>query len=331
MSDNDPLWGSTMDQNLLPTPSTDSALATRLAEWSSAARGAYAVNTERALRVDSAAFTAWCSGAGLSALPAVPTTVSDYLRSENEAGKAVATIRRRAATIARLHRAAGLPSPCDSEIVRLTLKAIARERGTQQRQAAPLTERDAHRISDRLLGDGARIKDLRDIALLLVGKDLFARASELVALTVDAIRYCEEDGTANVALRRRKTCTEAQDCLLGPDAVTALRRWLVAAKISAGAIFQSITKGGTVTGIPLSVRDVSRILKGLAVRAKVDVAGISSHSLRVGTAVDCVAANIDAASIMQAGGWTSIRMIARYTSKLAAKRGAIARLHKLGG
>ncbi len=53
--------------------------------------------------------------------------------------------------------------------------------------------------------------------------------------------------------------------------------------------------------------------------------------MRVGTAVDCVAANIDAASIMQAGGWTSVRMVARYTSKLAAKRGAIARLHKLTG
>lgn len=147
--------------------------------------------------------------------------------------------------------AAYAPNPCHSEVVRLALKAIARERGTQQRQAA--------------------------------------------------------------------------------DDTTQLRRWLGDAAITSGAVFQSITKGSVVTGTALSARDVGRILKGLVSRAKLSVAGISGHSLRVGTAVDCVAANIDAATIMQAGGWSSVRMVARYTSKLAAKRGAIARLHKLAG
>jgi site-specific recombinase XerD len=182
-----------------------------------------------------------------------------------------------------------------------------------------------------MIGDEAPLKDQRDVALLLVGKDLLARASEIVALTVDAICFDVHDGTAHVALRRRKTSTEAQDCLLGPDAAGALRRWLDATGIASGAVFQSITKGGHVTGTALSVRDVGRILKDLASRAKLDPAQVSSHSMRVGTAVDCVAANIDVASIMQAGGWTSVRMVARYTSKLAAKRGAIARLHKLSG
>lgn len=305
-------------------------ILTRLFDWSHAAQGAYAANTERALRLDSRAFTSWCTASELSSLPAEPGTVAAYLRALSVDDKAVATIRRRAASIARLHRAADLPNPCHSEVVRLALKAIARERGTQQRQAAALTLRDAHRISDRVLGDNPRLKDVRDVALMMVGKDLLARASELVALSVDAIRF-DQDGTAHVALYRRKTSNEPQDCLLGPDATTQLRRWLGDAAITSGAVFQSITKGGVVTGTALSARDVGRILKGLASRAKLSVAGISSHSLRVGTAVDCVAANIDAAAIMQAGAWSSVRMVARYTSKLAAKRGAIARLHKLTG
>jgi len=181
------------------------------------------------------------------------------------------------------------------------------------------------------LGDDARLKDLRDVAPLLVGKDLLARASALVSLTVDAMNFDAEDGTAHIALRRRKTTTETQACLLGPDAVAALRRWLEEAGIASGTIFRSITKGGRPKETPLTTRDVSRILKMLAIRARLDASRISSHSLRVGTAVDCVAANIDAASIMQAGRWTSVRMVARHTSKLAAKRGAIARLHKLTG
>ncbi len=318
-----------MNQSL-PTAVSPTALVERLTQWSSAAQGAFAANTERAYQVDSRAFATWCSAAGQAVLPAEPSTVAAFLRAESEAGKAVSTVRRRAATIARLHRAAGLSNPCDSEVVRLALKAIARERGTQQRQAGPLTAKDAHRIQC-MIGEDASLKDHRDLALLLVGKDLLARASELVALTVDAVSFDVDDGTAHVALRRRKTSTEPQDCLLGPDAAGALRRWLREAGITSGAVFQSITKGGQVTGTALSVRDVGRILKDLASRARLDPAKVSSHSLRVGTAVDCVAANIDASAIMQAGGWTSVRMVARYTSKLAAKRGAIARLHKLAG
>jgi integrase len=307
-------------------------LMKRLAEWSNAAQGAFAPNTERALRSDSRAFTAWCSASAVAPLPASSETVATYLRVLAAQGKAVATIRRRATTIAQMHRAAGVISPCDTDAVRLALKAIARERGTQQRQATPLTGRDANRIADRVLGgDGTRLKDIRDVALMWVGKDLLARASELVALTVDAVSF-DADGTAHVAVHRRKTSTEAQVCLLGPDATARLREWLGRGGISSGAIFRSISKRGIVSAKALDVRDVGRILKGLARRvSQMDVSGISSHSLRVGTAVDCVTANIDVAAIMQAGGWSTVRMIARYTSKLAAKRGAIARLHKLTG
>lgn len=313
------------------TPVATHPSAQNLLAWSVAAQGAYAPATERAYQADFNRFRAWCRVSCLSPLPAAPETVAGYLRAEAIEGKAVATIRRRAATIARMHTAAGLPSPCRGEPVRLALRAIARERGTQQRQAAPLTLKDAQRIEATLLVDGARLKDLRDLALLLVGKDLLARASELVALTVEGIGFDASDGTGHVALRRRKTSTEPHGCLIGPEATAALQRWLSAAQIATGAVFRSVTKGGRATDSPLSTRDVGRILKALAVRACLDPAVISAHSLRVGTAVDCMAANIDATSIMQAGGWTSVRMVARYTAKLAAKRGAIARLHRISG
>lgn len=315
----------------MSTITTFPSVARQLLDWAREAQGAYARSTERAYQADFNAFRSWCAVAQLNPLPATPETVATYLHAESAAGKAVATLRRRAATIARLHAAAGLSSPCGSEPVRLALRALARERGTQQRQASPLTLKDAHKIEANTLTEDVRLKDLRDVALLLVGKDLLARASEVASLTVDAVSFDAEDGTAHATMRRRKTSTETQDCLIGPDAVVALKRWLREAGITSGTIFRSITKGGRPTENPLTTRDVSRILKALANRARLDASRVSSHSLRVGTAVDCVAANIDAASIMQAGGWTSVRMVARYTSKLAAKRGAIARLHKLTG
>lgn len=320
-----------MSRNLTPALPTSSALAARLAEWTEAARGAYAEATERARRVDTGAFSTWCIGQGQQALPADPATVAAFLRAEDTAGKSVATIRRRAASIAHMHRAAGGSNPCQAEPVRLALRAISRQRGTDQGQAAPLSARDAHRIEDRVLGEDARLKDQRDVALMMVGRDLLARASELVALTVEAVQF-DSDG-ALVELRRRKTSTETVTYQIGPGAAAALRRWLDAAGISSGPVFRSTTKGGnTLKPGALSVRDVGRVLKGLAARAKFDqarVAALSGHSLRVGMACDLVAANVDSAAVMQAAGWSTPRMLARYTQRLDAKRGAIARYYKL--
>jgi hypothetical protein len=38
------------------------------------------------------------------------------------------------------------------------------------------------------------------------------------------------------------------------------------------------------------------------------------------TTSDCVAAELDVARVMQAGGWTTPRMVVRYTEKLTARR-----------
>jgi hypothetical protein len=56
-------------------------------------------------------------------------------------------------------------------------------------------------------------------------------------------------------------------------------------------------------------------------------AAVTGHSLRVGMAQDLVAADLDVASVMQAGGWSTPRMVARYTEKLTAHRGAVARFY----
>lgn len=69
-------------------------------------------------------------------------------------------------------------------------------------QAAGLTERDTLTIRARL---GTTVRNARDLALLLVGRDLLARASELVSVTVEDLEPTE-DGVL-VKLRRRKTTT----------------------------------------------------------------------------------------------------------------------------
>jgi site-specific recombinase XerD len=314
-----------MDESLSSSVSLATSTLMQLETWVAAAREAFSGETLRAYAADSRIFAIWCDREGISALPATPESVAKFLRAEAAEGRAVATVRRRAATISRLHRAAGIESPCDHEFVRLALKGIARARGTDQRQAAGLTERDADLIEAQL---GNTLRHTRDLALLLVGRDLLARASELVALAVENLEPTD-DGML-VELRRGKTMTETRSYFIGPEATAALNTWLTRAKITQGPVFQSLTKGHRPTGRALGTRDVRRILKALAAGAQLGhVSTVSGHSLRVGMAQDLAAANISAASIAQAGGWGSLSSVLRYTRALAARRGAVARFYSL--
>lgn len=321
MSDTTP--PAVLSANTLPLAP---AVASALARWAQMNEGAYSPETFRALKQDGQSFAAYCGETGASVLPALPDTVASYVRREAAAGRAVATIKRRVASIAALHRAAQLTNPCDSEDVRAALRTDARTRGTDQRQAAGLTENLANRIIGRVDVHGARPKDVRDMALMLAGRDLLARASELVSVTVEAIAWDEADGTALVSLRRGKTSTQTDVLMLGADAAAALRRWLEVSGITHGPVFMGLTKGGKLTGAPLLAGDVNRIVKALADRAGLGD-GFSAHSLRVGMAQDLVADDVDGASIMQAAGWRTPAMLTRYTRKLSAKRGAIAKYH----
>lgn len=280
-------------------------------------------NTERAYRSDASVFVAFAEKQGLCAMPAAPATVAAFLAAEAEDGKAVATIRRRAASIAAWHRRQGAANPCADELVRATLRGLARTRGTDQRQAAAITHTDAAVIRSRM---GDSLKDCRDLALMLVGRDLLARSSELVNLEVAAVEF--EDEGASVALRRIKTSTEAKPFWIGPEAAEALRAWVTRSGVTEGAIFRSLTKAGRVTERVLDTRDVRRILKTRAMAARLKHgAKVSGHSLRVGMAQDLAGANTDLAGIMQAGSWKSVAMVARYTERVAAKRGAVARFY----
>ena len=310
----------------LPAPTAAAELPaanlSRLTAWAEVAREALAPNTLRGYALDGARFRSWCEQQGRCALPAAPETVAAFLRAEAETHK-VGTLRRRAASIAAMHRAAELANPCESPLVRLELKGLARRLGTGQRQAAPLTERELLRIRARL---GDTVRDLRDQALLLVGRDLLARASELVALRVEDVQAVE--GGAVVALRRRKTDTEPRPYFIGAEATEALQAWLRRAGIEGGLLFRSVNKAGKASERGLSTRDVGRTLKARALEAQLPTAaGVSAHSLRTGMACDLVAANLEVSAVMAAGGWSTPSMVARYTAGLAAQRGAVARYY----
>jgi hypothetical protein len=76
----------------------EATMLANLTRYSDQARGARALNTIRAIRADTAVFTAWCSGVSRTSLPAGADTVAAFVDAMGEV-KAPATVRRYVASI----------------------------------------------------------------------------------------------------------------------------------------------------------------------------------------------------------------------------------------
>jgi len=305
----------------------DPAILERLQDYAKAATGAYASNTRRALLADTEIWAEWCARLAHCPLPAEPRVVARFIDEMGATNRKPATVRRYLASLAHLHRAAKLPDPTRDETVLLAMRRLARAKSTRQRQAAGITEGDVAAI---LVSTGRRLIDRRNLALLLVGRDLLARRSELVALRVEDVEF-DPDGSANVLIRRGKTDQEGEGAMLwlSDRAVEHLKDWLNQAGILEGPIFRSIDRQGRLGG-PLGEGEVSRIFKRLALAAQLDDMRISGHSVRIGMAQDLVASGAALPSVMQAGRWKSARMPARYSEKQAAKKNAVAQYYRGG-
>jgi site-specific recombinase XerD len=306
-------------------PADGFEIARRLEAHARAARGALADQTYRALASDSRIWSAWCAERNLSVLPAEPTAVVAFVDAQAEF-KSPATVRRYIATIAHMHRAAELADPTKAEIVRLAVKRLVRAKGSRQRQAAPLGELAAERI---LATQPKTLAGLRNVALMLVMRDLLARRSEAAALTIEDLTFAE-DGSATALIARSKTDQEGAGAVrwLSPRTVAALRAWLDCARITSGPLFRAIRKNGVAKPSPLEAGEIARLLKDMATKAGIDPTMISGHSARVGMSQDLVAAGADLAAVMQAGRWKTPTMPARYSEHLLAAKGAVAQYYQ---
>ncbi len=313
-----------------PAGDRDPALSERLGRFVRAASGAFASNTERALKSDLAIYGEWCAERGERALPAKPETVAAFIDAMAEE-RAPATVRRYVTSIGIAHRALGLERTVKSPPVQLALKRMHRKKGRRQDQATGLT----WPLRQRLLeAAGDRPIDDRNRALLAVAYDAMLRRAELVSLQVpDLLEEVRGDGS--LLVRRSKTDCEGRGEVVwvGADTVHMVREWLDRAGIAEGLLFRSVTKSGRI-GEQLHPSQVPRILKAMARAAGLPetvAGGLSGHSARVGAAQDMVAAGIELPSILHAGRWKSTAMVNRYGEHLLVRRSGAAQLARVQG
>jgi site-specific recombinase XerD len=368
--------------DLAPLPSSlELVLAAhgRLIDWRKAtplrleaAVDAMAPATKAAIVADLKCYLRWCmlQRPIATAVPASPETLVLYLRwlarsSDTRAAAKPATLARRLASIARVHRILGFGDsealPTQAGMVRDTLKGVRRKAGTRQRQAAPLrygqamssadVAPDGLTIETLLAACGDDLVGLRDAALCSMAYDAGLRVSELVAASVADLRLVA-DGSGRLTIRRSKTDQEGEGSVvwLSAETMDRLSAWLTASAIAEGPVFRRINilthRGGgdgeTILSHHIGANGLTRqgvvsILRRRAAAAIADghaviepglnaVAALSAHSFRVGLTQDLFAAGEDGAGIALALRWSSPTTALGYARELAAGSNAAARV-----
>lgn len=212
-------------------------------------------------------------------IPASPKMVANYL-AKFSTRYAYATLCRQVESINYAHLKKGLRSPTVSQHVKHTLLGIKNTEGCTQRKVEPILAKQLHQMVGSLKG----ITGKRDKALLLVGFATGLKRQELVSLNIEDVLLT----TKGILLKVRHSPTvdgtfRHVAIAYGnkPCPVKALISWIKCADIVEGALFRSVHKSGVVLG-RLSPQSVALIVKLHAVKAGIDPAKVSSHSLRTG-------------------------------------------------
>ena len=308
-SDNSPSRSlATADAGALPA-----LLGPELEEAVGNARAEKAEATRRAYRSDFALFRAWCEAKRVPALPAAPETVAAFLAAEASRGTKVSTIGRRLAAIRYAHKLVGHEPPTNAEAVKATLRGIRRTAGSAPARKAPATADKVLAMVDKA---GTDLKGLRDRALLLLGFAGAFRRSELVALDIADLQFCE--GGLRIIIRKSKTDQEGQGATIaiarGSVAcpVDAVRVWIKAAGIVKGALFCPVTSTGKISTRRLSPRAVAELVKRHARRAGLKAADFSGHSLRSGFLTSAAARGASIFKMMDVSRHKSIDTLRGY-------------------
>ena len=290
--------------------SLDGAAALRIEAFleAQAAELGAALNTRLAYARDLRDYWIWLDGRGLTLESAERSDVEDYLVDCDMRGLSRATRARRLSAIRQLYRFAF------EEGWRPDNPAIQiRGPGRQRRLPSTLSEDEVERLLAASRDVGRSEEDrIRNACLLELLYATGMRVSELVGLPVAAAR-----GDPRMLLIRGKGGRERMVPLTDP-ARGALAHWLAIRDTGAGKasrhLFPSRSKAGHLTRHRFYI-----LVKEIAVRAKIDPARVTPHTLRHAFATHLLAGGADLRSIQTLLGHADVATTEIYTHVLEAR------------
>lgn len=215
-------------------------------------------------------------------IPARPELVAEFLADE-AATKAYATLRRKSSAISLAHRELGYASPCQTELVKGTLRGIRRTKPGNIRRMQPLLASQVIAATHTLTG----VAGCRDRALLLVGFAGAFRRAELIGLNVEDLTLRESNLVITLRSSKTDQLKRGREVVIPSGRgkrcpVNALREWFRVARIEEGAVFRGVDRFGNVLANRLNVEAVAYIVKRRVSDIGLDAKKYGGHSLRAG-------------------------------------------------
>lgn len=259
---------------------------------------AHSENTRAAYKKSWKCFSSWCDQHGLIPKKAKSRDIVNFLVSmANEGSKgsrkplALNTLRLYRSGLNYYWRKLGLQSPTSNRMVDEVMQGLARIIGSTPRRVKAIRK---HQLIAMLNSCSQRLHGTRDAAVLSLGFSAALRRSEICNLRLEDLERKDSKG---IMLHIRRSKTDQQGTgqriavMQGKEikAIDHLDRWLSAANISKGFVFQTLLRGGIASGRSLDPGDVARIVKRRAKKIGLDPREYSGHSLRAGF-VTCAAA-----------------------------------------
>ena len=279
---------------------------------------AKADNTIKAYSADWRDFADWCEHHKLTALPAAPETIVNYINDLADDAKAN-TVSRRITAISENHIAAGYDrenNPAKAGIVRAAMSSIRREKGTFQHGKSPILLETIELLASNFTGSD--LPTLRDKALLLLGFAGAFRRSELVSIQVEDLTFTPQGLIIFIPKAKGDQLGKGSTIAIpyAPDAkicaVRAVHEWLEVSGIKSGPLFRAFKRNMAIRNDQLSDKSVALIVKRHIKKAGLDEADFAGHSLRRGFATSAAQHDIDTLSIMRQTRHKSEKMVHRY-------------------
>ena len=278
--------------------------------------GAYAHSTIRAYKADFGKFIEFCEECNEGALPALPSSIANFIIELSNDKRSSAGIRRALCGISTIHKLNRFADPTKDPDVTIEMRRMHRKLGRSSSQAGSI---NADTLDKLLLATDDSIRGIRDRALLLVAYDTLCRRSELVSLQVKDVKINIKNGieTSSILLRKSKTDQDSTGkwLHLSQRAHLALVEWMKELPEGQEYLMVGIDRGARISGSSLNSGQVNRIYKRIARNAGLDelvIEGISGHSMRVGAAQDLLNSGASMPIIMQRGRWSKTDTVMRY-------------------
>lgn len=278
-------------------------------------QGAYSEKTLTGYRNDLMRFVRWCERHDEDWLPAKPDVVSRFIDDEIE-HYTPATLRRSIVAIKFAHKMLEEPYPYESPDIYLALRRASRRKPVRPKQSLGLT---AELLEKMIAAAPDTLAGMRDSALVSFGYDTLCRSREIAIIKVDHL--APDLSSVLIPFAKNDPFGQGRTAYLSPRSQALIRDWLDTSGLIEGPLFQGLHTL-KLSGEFLNTSSIRRIVKNLAEAAELgdkEVEGLSGHSMRIGAAQDMMCSGFDHLAIMQAGGWRSINVLARYVENAAAR------------